>query len=65
MQVRSGLAAMGLRSLDELVGRADMLKQRDMALAKTDGLDLSFVTTYAGETGASSKRRAGCIFNPL
>jgi len=61
LQVRAGLASMGLRSLDELVGRADMLKQRDMALAKTDGLDLSFITTYAGETGKSSTRRAQCV----
>ena len=57
-QVRQGLAAMGLRSLDELIGRADLLKQRDMELAKTSGLDLSFVTTYAGETGKSSDRRS-------
>lgn len=34
-QVRAGLAQLGLRSLDELVGRADYLKQRDTALAKT------------------------------
>jgi hypothetical protein len=61
--VRAGLASLGLRSLDELVGRADLLAQRDMQLAKTDGLDLSFVTTYAGETGASSTRRAQCAFS--
>lgn len=47
-QVRQGLAQMGLRSLDELVGRADYLQQRDAPLAKTGGLDLSFLTTYAG-----------------
>jgi glutamate synthase (ferredoxin) len=63
--VRAGLASLGLRSLDELVGRADLLAQRDMKLAKTDGLDLSFVTTYAGETGASSTRRAQCAPLPL
>lgn len=34
-QVRAGLAQLGLRSLDELVGRADYLKQRDTPLAKT------------------------------
>jgi hypothetical protein len=34
-QVRAGLAQLGLRSLDELVGRADYLKQRDTQLAKT------------------------------
>jgi hypothetical protein len=54
--VRAGLAALGLRSLDELIGRADLLAQREAALAKTSGLDLSFLTTYAGETGASSAR---------
>ena len=34
-QVRAGLAELGLRSLDELIGRADYLKQRDTPLAKT------------------------------
>ena len=33
-----------LRSLDELIGRADVLRQRaDVKLAKTGGLDLSFL----------------------
>lgn len=63
-QVRAGLAALGLRSLDELVGRADLLKQRDMKLAKTSALDLSFVTTYAGATGKSSDRRNQCVLSP-
>jgi len=55
-EVRHGLASLGLRSMDELIGRADLLRQRDTALAKTSGLDLSFLTTYAGETGKSSTR---------
>ncbi len=55
-EVRAGLAALGLRSMDELVGRADLLKQRDIRLAKTTGLDLSFITTFAGPIGASSER---------
>lgn len=55
-EVRAGLASMGLRSLDELVGRADYLKQRSTPLEKTTGLDLGFLTTYAGETGSSMKR---------
>ena len=56
-EVRAGLAELGLRSLDELVGRADLLRQRpDLALAKTSGLDLSYISTFAGETGASSVR---------
>jgi len=35
LQVRAGLAQLGLRSLDELIGRADYLQQRDTPLAKT------------------------------
>ena len=35
---------------------ADLLKQRDHPLAKTTGLDLSFLTTFAGEAGASKAR---------
>ena len=60
-QVRAGLASLGLRSLDELVGRADLLRQRDMELAKTTGLDLSFITTYAGPVAPSSTRIAQCV----
>jgi hypothetical protein len=35
LQVRAGLAQLGLRSLDELIGHADYLKQKDTPLAKT------------------------------
>jgi glutamate synthase (ferredoxin) len=55
-EVRQGLASMGLRSLDELVGRGDYLQQRSTPLQKTTGLDLSFLTQYAGPTGSSMKR---------
>ena len=57
-EVRAGLASLGFRSLNDLIGRADVLKQRSAALAKTSGLDLGFLTTYAGETGASKDRLA-------
>ena len=57
-EVRAGLADLGLRSLDELIGRADLLKQRDVKLAKTQGLDLSFITAFAGECGPSSSRQS-------
>ena len=57
-EVRAGLAAVGLRSLNDLIGRADLLRQRQRPLAKTTGLDLSFLTTYAGETGSSNARLA-------
>ena len=54
-----GLARLGMRSLDELVGRADLLHQKDdLQLGKTSGLDMSFLTTYAGhEPGDSTQRR--------
>ena len=45
-----------LRSIDELIGRADLLRQRKVQLAKTSGLDLSFLTTFAGPSGKSSDR---------
>jgi glutamate synthase (ferredoxin) len=60
-QVCQGLAQLGLRSLDELVGHADYLQQRDAPLAKTQGLDLSFLTTYAGDSGTSSIRIAQAV----
>ena len=56
-EVRIGLASLGMRSLDELVGRADLLKQSVTKLPKTEGLDLSFLTTFAGKSGSSNKRR--------
>ena len=61
VQVRGGLAELGLKSLDELIGRADLLKQRQMELAKTASLDLSFLTTYAGPVATSSSRRTQCV----
>ena len=58
-EVRMGLARLGMRSLDELVGRADLLRQKsDLQLGKTSHLDMSFLTTYAGhEPGNSTQRR--------
>ena len=55
-EVRQGLASLGLRSLDELTGRADLLKQREGALAKTSHLDLSFLTRFAGHVGEGTER---------
>lgn len=57
-EVRGGLARLGLRSMDDLIGRADLLRQRDTPLAKTAGLDLSFLATSAGPTGLSTARIA-------
>ena len=44
------------RSIDELIGRANLLRQRKVPLAKTAGLDLSYLTTFAGPSGKSSER---------
>lgn len=47
-EIRAGLASLGMRSLDELTGRSDLLKQRDHPLSKTSGLDLSFISRFVG-----------------
>jgi hypothetical protein len=56
MEVRSELARLGLRSLDELVGRADLLRPKNVKVAKTAGLDLSYITRFAGPVRKSSER---------
>ncbi|CAI5971023.1 unnamed protein product, partial [Closterium sp. NIES-64] len=47
LQVRVGLASLGMKSLDELVGRVNALKARDVALAKTNSIDLSYLLTVS------------------
>ncbi len=48
-EVRSLLASLGLRSLDEAVGRVDLLRQRRTGNPRADALDLSPLLTSAGE----------------
>lgn len=50
MEVREHLAAMGVKSLDEIIGRADLLEQ-DASVGnwKTGGLDLSPLTYFPKE----------------
>jgi glutamate synthase (NADPH/NADH) large chain len=57
-EVRELLAALGARNLDEIVGRADLLVQRDLeGHPRADGLDLSALTTRAtGPEGAAERR---------
>ena len=43
-EVRQCLAALGYKSLGELVGRADLLRQRDTELRKTSKLDLRYIS---------------------
>jgi glutamate synthase (ferredoxin) len=58
-EVRAGLASVGLRSLDELCGRSDLLQERtDVRPSKTGGFDSSFLTEYIGPAGLSSDRIA-------
>ena len=57
-EVRAGLAAIGYKSLDELIGRTDLLVQRDHPLGKTENFDASFLTEFQGRAGPSSARIA-------
>ncbi|MBF2097358.1 MAG: glutamate synthase subunit alpha, partial [Gloeomargaritaceae cyanobacterium C42_A2020_066] len=43
-EVRSILAQLGYRTLGEVIGRADLLRQREVALTKTSHLDLRCLT---------------------
>jgi len=56
-EVRAILASMGYATLDEVIGRCDLLEQKPGPLAKTAGLDLSFLTTSVGTTDMSSTQR--------
>ncbi|MEC4982502.1 MAG: glutamate synthase-related protein [Oscillatoria sp. PMC 1068.18] len=43
-EVRSLLAKLGYRSLEEIIGRSDLLVQGERSLSKTEGLDLGVLT---------------------
>jgi len=55
-EVRGSLAALGYTSMDEIIGRSDLLKQ-DVDLTKTNELDLSFLTAFVPEKSTSTQRR--------
>src|SRR5213076_3242755 len=42
-EVRGLLASLGLRSLDEAVGRMELLRQKETGDPRTDSLDLSYL----------------------
>jgi glutamate synthase (ferredoxin) len=48
-EVRRQLAALGLRSLDEAIGRTDLLRQKKTGDARKDLIDLSPLLVHAGE----------------
>ena len=55
-EVRVILAEMGYKSLDEVIGRNDLLKQKEQNDPKTNHLDLSLLTTSSGKAGSSKAR---------
>ena len=60
-EVRELLAGLGLRSLDELVGRSDLLELTDAASLKSDGLDRHW---FEGPAGADRPGRAAARRRP-
>ena len=57
-EVRRLLASLGLRSLDEAIGRVECLRQRHTGDPATDTLDLSPLLARAGELLAPHGRSA-------
>ena len=57
-EVREEMASMGYKTMDDIIGRGDLLKQKDTPLEKTKSFDASFLTQYGGESGLSSERIA-------
>jgi glutamate synthase (ferredoxin) len=55
-QVRMILAEMGYTSLDEVIGRVDLLEQREAALPKVGRLDLGAVLFDPDPVGARARR---------
>jgi glutamate synthase domain-containing protein 2 len=55
-QVRMILADMGARSLDEIIGRVDLLALKESALSKVESIDLSAVLRDPDPTGRRARR---------
>jgi glutamate synthase domain-containing protein 2/glutamate synthase domain-containing protein 1/glutamate synthase domain-containing protein 3 len=56
-QVRMDLAEMGVRRLDQIIGRFEWLKQREgLALPKTNNIDLSAMLTDPDPSGSKARR---------
>jgi glutamate synthase (ferredoxin) len=51
-EARRILASLGLRSLDEAIGRTELLRQRETGIARSDALDLSPLLAVEGAQGA-------------
>ena len=55
-QVREILASLGARSLDEIVGRVDLLRPREVALPRGVSVDLSTLLTDPDPSGRRARR---------
>ena len=65
-EVRAGLAELGMRSMDELIGSSDVLVPREgLSLAKTTGLDVAFLTQYNNEKHSASSSRVAATAHDL
>ncbi|XP_057548966.1 ferredoxin-dependent glutamate synthase, chloroplastic-like isoform X2 [Amaranthus tricolor] len=53
-EVRGILAQLGFEKLDDIIGRTDILKPRDISLMKTQHLDLSYILSSVGSPSLSS-----------
>ncbi|XP_073222025.1 ferredoxin-dependent glutamate synthase, chloroplastic isoform X2 [Cicer arietinum] len=47
-EVRGTLAQLGYEKLDDIIGRTELLRPRDISLVKTQHLDLSYILSSAG-----------------
>ncbi|KAJ4845666.1 Ferredoxin-dependent glutamate synthase 1, chloroplastic/mitochondrial [Turnera subulata] len=47
-EVRGMLAQLGYEKLDDIIGRTELLRPRDISLVKTQHLDLSYILSSAG-----------------
>ncbi|EFH47336.1 ferredoxin-dependent glutamate synthase 1 [Arabidopsis lyrata subsp. lyrata] len=53
-EVRGILAQLGYSKLDDIIGRTELLKPRDISLVKTQHLDLSYLLSSVGTPSLSS-----------
>ncbi len=57
-EVRELMASLGVRKFEDLVGRVELLKQKDMDLAKCGKVDLSRILYVPEESDPKKKRHS-------
>lgn len=58
-QLREYMAKLGLRTVDEMVGRTDLLKKKEHLSGRQSKVDLSCILA-----GAPNADRGDCVFDP-